>query len=94
MRPWHRPACRCSRRGVGEDLQRDLPIELRVGRLPDLAHPALTNEGGDVVVADGGSRCQSHWSVRLTASREKEPLDPLYEIVAIRAWYTDAQGDP
>ncbi len=49
-----------SREGVGEDLQRDLPVELRVGGLPDLPHPALAQEGGDVVVAEAGAGGQGH----------------------------------
>ena len=49
-----------SREGVGEDLQGDLAIELRVGGLPDLAHPALAEEGGDVVVPEAGAGGQSH----------------------------------
>ncbi len=44
-----------SREGVGEDLQRDLAVELRVGGLPDLAHPALAQEGGDVIVPEAGA---------------------------------------
>ncbi len=44
-----------SREGVGEDLQRDLAVELRVGRLPDLAHAALAEQGGDVVVAEASA---------------------------------------
>ena len=47
------------REGVGEDLQGDLAVELGVGGLPDLAHAALAEEGGDVVV---GYALQSHWS--------------------------------
>ncbi len=41
--------------GVREDLQRHLAVELRVGRLPDLAHTALANESRDVVVAEAGA---------------------------------------
>ena len=58
---------RVSREGVGEDLQGDLAVELRVGRLPDLAHAALAEEGGDVVVAEASARCESHWSVSAVA---------------------------
>ena len=36
----------------GQDLQRDLAVELRVGGLPDLAHAALAEQGDDVVVAE------------------------------------------
>ena len=52
-----------SREGVGEDLQRDLAVELRVGRLPDLAHAAFPEEGGDVVVPEAGARVKSHHSL-------------------------------
>ena len=31
--------------GIGQDLQGDIAVELRVGGLPDLAHPALAEEG-------------------------------------------------
>ncbi len=54
---------RVRREGVRQDLQGDLPVELGVGGLPDLAHSALTEEGGHVVVADARPRCESHQSV-------------------------------
>ena len=41
--------------GVGEDLQRDIAAELRVGGAIDLAHAALADEGGDVVMAETGT---------------------------------------
>ena len=43
-----------------EDLQGDLAVELRVGGLPHLAHPALAKEGGDVVVADRSAGTEGH----------------------------------
>jgi hypothetical protein len=46
--------------GVGKDLQRDLAVELRVGGLPDLPHPALANEGSDLVEAEAGAARQRH----------------------------------
>jgi hypothetical protein len=52
-----------SREGVGEDFQRDLAVELGVGRLPDLAHSPLTEQGGDVVVPEAGASGQGHESV-------------------------------
>ena len=45
-------AVRISREGVGEDLQRDLAVELGVGGLPDLPHAALAQQGGDVVASN------------------------------------------
>ena len=40
-----------------------LAVQLRVGRLPDLAHAALTEEGGDVGVPEAGAGGQGHGSV-------------------------------
>ena len=34
---------------LGENLQRDLPVQLGIGGLIDLSHPALADEGGDLV---------------------------------------------
>ena len=45
---------------LGEDLQRHLPVQLGIGGLIDLAHPALANEGGDIVVAESGADVQGH----------------------------------
>ena len=53
-------AIRISREGVGEDLQRDLAVELRVGGLPDLAHAAFPEEGGDVIVPEAGTGTEWH----------------------------------
>jgi len=55
-----REPIRVSREGVGQDLQRDLAVELRVGGLPDLSHAALAQEGGDVVVPEAGAGSEGH----------------------------------
>ena len=41
--------------GVGEDLQRDVVAELRVGGAIDLAHAAFADESGDVVMCEPGA---------------------------------------
>ena len=51
---------RVSGKGVREDLQRDLAVELGVSRLPDLAHTAFPEQGGDVVVAEAGAGGEGH----------------------------------
>ena len=52
-----------SREGVGEDLQRDLAAQLRVGSLSDPAHAALAEQGGHVVVPEAGADVKRHaWS--------------------------------
>lgn len=51
-------AIRIIREDVGQDLQRTLAVELRVGALPNLSHAALTKEGSDVVMADRRAGCQ------------------------------------
>ena len=44
--------------GVRQNLQGDLAVELGVGGLPDLPHPAFANEGGHVVAPYA---LESHW---------------------------------
>ena len=51
---------RISRKRLGQDLQRDLPVQLGIGGLIDLAHAPLADEGGHVVVGDAGADLQSH----------------------------------
>ena len=46
--------------GVGEDLQGHLAVELGVGGLPDLAHAALAQQGGDIVVPEAGAGTERH----------------------------------
>ena len=48
-----------SEKAVGEDLQGDLAIQLRVGGLPDLAHAALAEEGRHVVVPEARAGTQT-----------------------------------
>ena len=72
---------RISREGVWEDLQRDLAVELGVGGLPDLAHAALAEEGGDVVVPEAGAGTQRHLAryrrrLRLLWQGEHEEVVP------------------
>ena len=65
------------REGVGEDLQRDLAVELRVGGLPDLAHPTFTKQIRDVVMAEARSRCECHRSVSLLVVPRRPVPCPL-----------------
>ena len=46
--------------GVGQDLQRDIAIELRIARAKHLAHAAGADLGGDFVGTEAGARGQSH----------------------------------
>ena len=41
--------------GRGQDLDRDVALELGVGRAVDLAHAALAELGGDLVGAEAGA---------------------------------------
>src|SRR6516164_4213281 len=45
--------------GLGQDLERDLAVELGVCGAPDFAHAALAELGGDAVVRDGRLRAHS-----------------------------------
>ena len=40
------------RKRLGQDLERHLPVQLGVGGFPHLPHPAFTQLGGDVVMAE------------------------------------------
>ena len=48
-----------------QDLDRDGPVEARVARLVDLAHPARADEGADLVRAEQGTRSNRHREWRL-----------------------------
>ena len=50
-----RQAIRIAGKCLGEDLQGDITIQLRISRLIDLSHAALANEGGYVVVPEPGT---------------------------------------
>ena len=45
---------------VGQDLDRDVPIEARVARPVDLAHPARTKGSEDLVPADSRTWGETH----------------------------------
>ena len=51
---------RVSGKGVGQDLQGDIAVELRVVGLSDLSHAPLSEEGGHVVVPEAGADVDSH----------------------------------
>ena len=53
-------AIRVSRKGVGEDLQRDVAAQLRVGGAIHLSHGPFTNEGGHVTVPEPGADFEGH----------------------------------
>ena len=53
-------AIRIGSERLWKHLQRDLAVELRVSGLVDLPHPALADEGGDVIVAESGADFNSH----------------------------------
>ena len=57
-----------SRKRFGEDLERDLTLELGVGGLIDLTHPALADEGSHVVMAEPGADVQGHGTNRFSSS--------------------------
>ena len=52
--------------GVGEDLQRHQAVELGVGGLPALSHPALAEEGDHVIVPEKGTGTERHKLLRTT----------------------------
>ena len=44
----------------GEDLERNLALELRISRLIDLPHAAFADEGGHVVVPESRADLEGH----------------------------------
>ena len=46
--------------GLGQDLDRDLALQLRVGRAVDDTHPALAERGGDLVGSEAGAGDEAH----------------------------------
>ena len=46
--------------GVGQDLERHVPVELGVARAVDLPHSAAADLGGDGIRAEGGARLKRH----------------------------------
>ena len=55
-----REAIRIVGERVGENLQRDIAVELRVGRLPHLSHATLAEERGHVVMPETVTDGESH----------------------------------
>ncbi|MBK9376637.1 MAG: hypothetical protein IPN03_23695 [Holophagales bacterium] len=53
---------------LGEDLDRDLAPQLRIGRPVDDPHPALAERGGDLVGADAGAGDERHRTRRILRS--------------------------
>ena len=41
--------------GLWQDLQRHVPVELRISRAIDLTHAAFAELGGDLIGAEGGA---------------------------------------
>ena len=59
---------RIGRKRLGQDLQRHLAVQLGIGGLLDLAHPALTDEGGHVVMREAGADFERHGVSGLVAA--------------------------
>jgi hypothetical protein len=45
---------------LGQDLQRDITVELRIGGTPHFAHPALSQFGGDFVMPEPCADAKRH----------------------------------
>ncbi len=71
-----REAFGIKREGLRQDLERDIAIELRVARAPDLPHAALANEGGDFVTGQARTGGQGHMfevAVIIASLRSRRP---------------------
>ncbi len=67
---------RISGKRLGQDLQRDLSIQLGISRLIDLAHAPLVDEGRDLVVAESGTDLEGHSSAILCVQSSTAPTLP------------------
>jgi hypothetical protein len=63
-----REAIRIMRKRLQQDLQRDVPLQLRVARAIDLAHAARAERGQDFVRAESRTRGQRHASRLILAT--------------------------
>ena len=71
---------------VGQDLDRDLALQLRVVRAVDLAHAAGADLGGDFVRAEAGAGSQGQtWRIFSSDRRAKRGLVTNRRAVAIWA---------
>ena len=57
---WNRASRSGSARTIGQDLQRDIAIELRVMRAPDLAHAAFAEQARHLIGTDTGAGADGH----------------------------------
>jgi hypothetical protein len=55
-----REAIRITRHGPRQNLDRDVTLQLRVGRAVDFSHPAGTERAGDLERADSLPDCETH----------------------------------
>ncbi len=55
-----RQAIRISRKRLGQDLQRDITVQLRIRRTPHFTHPAFTEFGGDTVMPESCADAKRH----------------------------------
>ena len=77
-----REALRVRGEGRGQDLDRDLALELRVGGAVDLAHAALAELGGDLVGAEAGSRAEAHRALPPRFSPENQSSTSSMRLMA------------
>ena len=57
---WKRRAVGVVRECVGEDLDRDVSVQLRVAGPIDLPHPAFADRRDDFVGTEAGARSEGH----------------------------------
>jgi hypothetical protein len=84
-----REPVRVRREGVGEHLQGIVPLERRVMRAPDLAHPPLANQGGDFIRPDAAPGADGHpgefYAEVLTGGGDQPSVHPaaLDDIISV-----------
>ena len=76
-----RQPLRVGRECFGEDLERHLTLELRFGGPIDLAHPALADQGGDIVMAESGANVESHDQSGSTSAAFTRPPSKVFAML-------------
>ena len=71
-----RQAVSVMREGVGQDLDRDIPIQLDVASAKDLAHAALADLRGDVVDAKTCAEGETQTTGSIAVSVARTRLNP------------------
>ena len=79
-----RETVRIEKKGVGQDLQSNVAIQLRIAGAVDLSHATFADQRGDFVDAETGASRQGHEVNAILMPQSSEPLLQLFNRPAPR----------